>query len=632
MRTDRQLVEACLAGETQAFAALVDRYRYPVYGLCVGFTKDFDAAEDAAQEAFIASYLKLGNLHEPDGFGPWVKRIAINQCRMWRRRQRRLVPLTPEQEAVLADPARSPEDSIIRREQRQQVLGAIAGLSEAQQQAVVLFYLKELTLQQIADFLEVEPQTVEQRLYRARRKLKERRLDMVAATLEGTQLPEDFTDQVVAEAVSKGEQLLSEKDWAAAKTMFSRVTEALPDHAQAHRGLGLALDGSVKAALREPKVFGNGELVQETFAALERAYHLGTADDKVVNALSGLYQRFGRHREGGEFLEAEAARRTDWYEQIRLLGRAIGLFYHAYYKDDSSNMESCVRCHRRMRALVPADMEPRRKLSAWTPGGMSLAYAHMGLSQEVFDELEALRDAIAGEWSVYDHFCYTLAYSNQHRETKQWAACVAQGREFVDWAKGIPSDDRRMFLEALQLDGRTDTPERHKVGEWVRWWTILYTLHEMIKAEVQAGSDTGTTFADVELALERHEQHVGSADDNESVEQSQERLAGNYLIGGSAAYGSGRYAKAVEWFERAQELLGTLGAGPEPLYAAASLVSLGEVDAAKDYLQKMDNRRITIGIGRAEFEACRELDAVRNDPDIIALVESWKRAETLAAS
>ncbi len=55
VKDDRQLVEACLAGEVQAFAALVDRYRYPVYGICLGYTKDFDAAEDAAQEAFIAS-------------------------------------------------------------------------------------------------------------------------------------------------------------------------------------------------------------------------------------------------------------------------------------------------------------------------------------------------------------------------------------------------------------------------------------------------------------------------------------------------------------------------------------------------------------------------------------------------
>ena len=50
---DAHLVEACLEGDYRAYAALVDRYRYPVFGLCLSYVKDFDAAEDAAQEALI---------------------------------------------------------------------------------------------------------------------------------------------------------------------------------------------------------------------------------------------------------------------------------------------------------------------------------------------------------------------------------------------------------------------------------------------------------------------------------------------------------------------------------------------------------------------------------------------------
>ena len=44
---DAQLVEACLEGDHRAYAVLVDRYRYPVFGLCLSYVKDFDAAEDA---------------------------------------------------------------------------------------------------------------------------------------------------------------------------------------------------------------------------------------------------------------------------------------------------------------------------------------------------------------------------------------------------------------------------------------------------------------------------------------------------------------------------------------------------------------------------------------------------------
>ena len=86
---DAQLVEACLEGDHRAYAVLVDRDRYPVFGLCLSYVKDFDAAEDAAQEALIAAYLKLESLPEPQKFGPWLRTIAANQCRMWLRRQRR---------------------------------------------------------------------------------------------------------------------------------------------------------------------------------------------------------------------------------------------------------------------------------------------------------------------------------------------------------------------------------------------------------------------------------------------------------------------------------------------------------------------------------------------------------------
>ena len=59
MKEDRHLVGACLRGDTRAFGALVERYRYAVYGLCLGYTRDFDAAEEAAQEALVTSFLKL---------------------------------------------------------------------------------------------------------------------------------------------------------------------------------------------------------------------------------------------------------------------------------------------------------------------------------------------------------------------------------------------------------------------------------------------------------------------------------------------------------------------------------------------------------------------------------------------
>lgn len=88
LTSDRDLVEASLSGDIRAFTGLVERYRYAVFGLCLNHTRDFDAAEDAAQEALVKAFLKLRNLDNADRFAPWLKQIAVNECRMAQERLR----------------------------------------------------------------------------------------------------------------------------------------------------------------------------------------------------------------------------------------------------------------------------------------------------------------------------------------------------------------------------------------------------------------------------------------------------------------------------------------------------------------------------------------------------------------
>ena len=236
---DAQLVEACLEGDHRAYAVLVDRYRYPVFGLCLSYVKDFDAAEDAAQEALVAAYLKLESLPEPQKFGPWLRTIAANQCRMWLRHQRRQVAF--DEEMAVVDPAPSPAEQVLVRERRQRIMAAVSRLSRLQQQAVVLFYLEGLSLKRIAAFLDVAVPAIEQRLYRARRHLKEEMTTMVKENLQEHRLPEDFTREVVQEALARGRHLLQERQWPEARKAFNRIAAAVPDHRRSPPRFGLGL-------------------------------------------------------------------------------------------------------------------------------------------------------------------------------------------------------------------------------------------------------------------------------------------------------------------------------------------------------------------------------------------------------
>ena len=536
MHTDQTLVEACLRGDGKAFARLVDRYRYPVFGICLGYTGDFDAAEDAAQEAFIAAFMKLGDLRNHEVFGPWLKQMAANAGRTWRRRQQRLTPLDTLNDAALVSSVPSPEAQMAQSDARREVLAAIGRLTEAQRQVVTLFYLEEMSLKDIGDFLGVSVQAVNQRLYRARLYLKKEMLEMVRETLGDHQLPPDFTEQVIQEILDRGEQRLKDRAWTSAQQAFRKVTEALPEHVGANRGLALALEGELKGRIRQGSMSDEG-LVQETFEALERACDLGATDEILVRRLASLLSSFGRNREGGQFLERVAASREDWREQIRFLGSAIAVYYHSHYRNGEDNKAACVRCHRRMRELVPADLEPRLKMHVWTPSGMALAYPHEGLADEVLSEMDALESAIGDAGGIWEYFQMALIRSNTFRELKQHDRMAAAARTFVDWVAALPEDDPRLHRPSLSL--REGGAERGKIGPSARFHTWGFMLGTLAQAEYRASRDVTGIFEELDRVLERNEAYVRDVQEEEADASSDDgetkELARRYARAGEAA-------------------------------------------------------------------------------------------------
>lgn len=83
--TDRFYVVRAQAGDHTAYTALVAAYRQMVYGVCYRVAGNADDADDLAHEAFVEAFLKLDQLRNPDSFGPWLRTLALNLCRMWLR-------------------------------------------------------------------------------------------------------------------------------------------------------------------------------------------------------------------------------------------------------------------------------------------------------------------------------------------------------------------------------------------------------------------------------------------------------------------------------------------------------------------------------------------------------------------
>ncbi len=198
MRTeDGRLIRRCLDGEPEAFGFLVDRYRESVYAFAYSRLGNFHDAEDVTQEVFIKAYQRLRTLRRWDSFHAWIYSIASNLCKNWiRARSRR-----PDGEFTEdQDPKTLQEHSLNSYHNDlvcESVQEALGSLPETHRQVLTLFYLGGMSTKEIARFLGTSPNTIIQRLYAARARLKEEMLAMMKTTFEERQLPVGFTLRIV---------------------------------------------------------------------------------------------------------------------------------------------------------------------------------------------------------------------------------------------------------------------------------------------------------------------------------------------------------------------------------------------------------------------------------------------------
>lgn len=125
---------------------------------------DADSAEDAAQEAFADAYIRWDRISKYDQPAAWVRRVAINKMHnRTRSRNRRDIAV---RRLGIARAAEAPSPN------RVAIQSALAGLSEQQRIAVVLHYLDDLSINEVAAVMELSPGTVNSHLNRARTTLR----------------------------------------------------------------------------------------------------------------------------------------------------------------------------------------------------------------------------------------------------------------------------------------------------------------------------------------------------------------------------------------------------------------------------------------------------------------------------
>jgi RNA polymerase sigma-70 factor (ECF subfamily) len=168
-RGERALIRAAQAGSDEALEELFRRHWRRAHRAAYLIVHDAAAAEDIAQEAFLAAVRNLDRFDRRRPFGPWLHRITVNRAIDWARARslRREVGIGAAESAPAAD---APDR---QRPYSGETLAALASLSPEHRAVVVMRHLLEFTPGEIAAALELPRGTVNSRLRRGLDRLSE---------------------------------------------------------------------------------------------------------------------------------------------------------------------------------------------------------------------------------------------------------------------------------------------------------------------------------------------------------------------------------------------------------------------------------------------------------------------------
>ena len=158
------------AGEPAAWDALFRRYQLPLYVYVFELIRDEQAGLDIVQETFIAAARHIGGLREDNKFGSWLFGIAHQKCvQRWRKRKEILFDEIPETPDEFED---GPDDLLIRQEQETEFMNLLNQLPLPQRSVLLLHFVEEFSLEEIARITETQLGTVKSRLHYAKKSLR----------------------------------------------------------------------------------------------------------------------------------------------------------------------------------------------------------------------------------------------------------------------------------------------------------------------------------------------------------------------------------------------------------------------------------------------------------------------------
>lgn len=168
--SDQALVKAVLAGDTESYRTIIERYQTRIVNLAYHFVGNRSDAEDVAQEAFVKAYFGLARFREGADLLPWLYKITTNTCFTLLKKRRPAVTLDEVLGGSSIDP--KGQNDLREIEDRESLLKALQLIPHKYRIVILLYYAHDLSYQQISEVCGLPLNTVRTHLKRGKELLK----------------------------------------------------------------------------------------------------------------------------------------------------------------------------------------------------------------------------------------------------------------------------------------------------------------------------------------------------------------------------------------------------------------------------------------------------------------------------
>ncbi len=170
MTTEQEfaIIDQILTGNQQLYAELVNRYKSYAFTLALKVLNNRPEAEEAAQDSFVKAFQSLKNFNRDSKFSTWLYRIVFNTAVSYKRKRKGSFQ---DIETTVIEYSQEAGRELEASDKKKFIAKAMTSLNEADKLALTLFYLKEHSLEEIAEITGMQANTAKVRIHRARQRL-----------------------------------------------------------------------------------------------------------------------------------------------------------------------------------------------------------------------------------------------------------------------------------------------------------------------------------------------------------------------------------------------------------------------------------------------------------------------------